>query len=81
MRRKWDATWAREELLVWEVNVKMVVAFVEESMLLLMLVLEKEKTKMMTIIGLLELLSLWRKKDKQSMKREKWGGADGGIGG
>jgi len=58
MRRKWDATWAREELLVWEVNVKMVVAFVEESMLLLMLVLEKEKTKMMTIIGLLELLSL-----------------------
>jgi hypothetical protein len=41
---------------------------------------EKEK-KVKGKLAVEELLLLWRKKDKQSVEREKCGGVDGGIGG
>jgi len=47
-------------------------------MMLLLLVLEKEENKN---DGADELLPLWRKREKQSMEREKCGGEDGCLAG
>jgi hypothetical protein len=67
-----------EEMLVWVVDLKLVVASVEDSALMLFLsMLEKEENKNGGADGLLKMLPLWRKREKQSVEREKCGGEDG----
>jgi hypothetical protein len=73
-----EATQAREEMLVWVVDLKLVAASVEDSALMLFLsVLKKEENENGGVDGLLKLLPLWRKREKQSVEREKCGGEDG----
>jgi hypothetical protein len=62
------------------VDLKLVVVSVEDSALMLFLpVLEKEENENGGADGLLKLLLLllWRKREKQSVEREKCGGEDG----
>jgi hypothetical protein len=58
-----EATQAREDLLVWVVNLKLVAVSVVDSVLMLFLpVLEKEEYENGGADGLLKLLLLWRKR-------------------
>jgi len=59
--------------VVWVVDLKLVAAFMEESVLLLP-ILEKEENEYGGADG---LLPLWRKKEELSVERDKFGGEGG----
>jgi len=60
--------------VVWVVALKLVAASVEESLLLLLPILEKEENENGGADG---LLPLWRKNDELSVERDKCGGEGG----